>query len=186
MRCFWIIALICMTVLGKAQQRNVEKSVFGVQTGLLGVWGYNELKLSSHIALRSELGFDCGFWGGMNYDKTIFLMAPVITLEPRLYYNLSERVEKAKKTHNNSGNFVSLKTSFHPDWFVMSNDEDIRVISDISIIPTWGIRRSIGNHFNYEAGVGLGYRYTFAEDAGYNENESEVAWNIHLRMGYAF
>ena len=33
------------------------------------------------------------------------------------------------------GHFISLKTSYHPDWFVISNTGNISVISDISIIP---------------------------------------------------
>ena len=37
----------------KAQETNVEKSTFGVQTGVLGIWAYNEAKLSNAIALRT-------------------------------------------------------------------------------------------------------------------------------------
>jgi len=36
----------------------------GIQTGFLGIWVHNESKLSNTISLRSELGFDSGFWGG--------------------------------------------------------------------------------------------------------------------------
>jgi hypothetical protein len=62
----------------------------------------------------------------------------------------------------------------------------VSIISDISIIPTWGIRRNIGAHFNYEVGAGFGYRYIFAKDAGYYSNESEAAANLHLRIGFVF
>ncbi len=44
-------------------------------------------------------------------------MTPVITAEPRWYYNLNKRVSKSKNIEGNSGNFISLKTSYHPDWF---------------------------------------------------------------------
>ena len=70
--------------------------------------------------------------------------------------------------------------------FVISNTDNVSVISDISIIPTWGIRRNIGKHLNYEAGIGIGYRYVFAKQAGFLENESEAAVNLHLRIGYRF
>ncbi|MGM0634558.1 MAG: hypothetical protein ACQESK_00725 [Bacteroidota bacterium] len=136
--------------------------------------------------MRFEIGLDSGIWGGSYYDDTGYVITPVLTLEPRWYYNLNKRVEKSKNIAGNSGNFVALKTSYHPDWFTISNYDNIAVISDISIIPTWGIRRNIGNHFNYEAGFGVGYRYIFAENAGYSENESEVALNLHLRIGYRF
>lgn len=169
-----------------AQNASVEKSTYGIQTGFLGIWVHNESKLSNSIALRTELGFNSGIWGGDFYDETGFLMTPVITAEPRWYYNLNKRESKTRRIDGNSGNFVSLKTSYHPDWFVISNTDNVRVISDISIIPTWGIRRNIGQHFNYEAGIGIGYRYIFAKQAGFPENESEAAVNLHLRIGYMF
>lgn len=175
-----------LSFITKAQSTSVEKSIYGIQTGFLGVWAHSELKLSNSLALRAEIGFDSGIWGGSYYDKTGFLMTPVITAEPRWYYNLNKRKSKHKRIDNNSGNFLSLKTSYHPDWFVISNYDNIKIISDISIIPTWGIRRNIGNHFNYETGIGVGYNYTFAKQAGYLKNESGVAVNLHLRIGYRF
>ncbi len=175
-----------LTFLAKSQNASVEQSTFGIQTGILGIWGHNELKLSNQIALRSEVGFDTGIWGGDFYDKTGFLMTPVITLEPRWYYNLNKRENKSRRIDGNSGNFVSLKTSYHPDWFVISNYDDIQIVSSISIVPTWGIRRNIGNHFTYETGIGIGYVYYFAKNAGYIENEGEVIVNLHLRLGYRF
>jgi len=181
-----LMAFVCLTSTVKSQDISVEKSIFGIQTGFLGVWMHNESKLSNQIALRSELGFDSGIWGGDFYDKTGFVLTPVITIEPRWYYNLNKRENKTKRIDKNSGNFISLKTSFHPDWFAISNYKNIKIISDVSIIPTWGIRRNIGKNFNYEAGIGLGYRYIFAKQAGYAENKSEAALNLHLRIGYTF
>lgn len=182
-----LIVMFCgMTLIVKSQNASVEKSTYGIQTGFLGIWLHNETKLSNSIALRSEIGFDSGIWGGDFYDGTGFLLTPVITLEPRLYYNLNKREEKSRRIEGNSGNFISLKTSYHPDWFVISNTDNVSVISDISIIPTWGIRRNIGKHFTYETGFGIGYRYTFAKQAGFLDNKSEVDVNLHLRIGYRF
>lgn len=175
-----------LTLIAKSQTASVENSTFGVQTGFLGIWAQNETKLSNQIALRSELGFDSGIWGGSFYDKTGYVLAPVITLEPRWYYNLNKRVKKDKKIDGNSGNFISLKTSYHPDWFVISNYDNISIVSDISIIPTWGIRRNIGSHFTYETGIGIGYVHYFAKAAGYLEDKGEVMLNLHIRLGYRF
>lgn len=169
-----------------AQKATVEESVFGVQAGFLGVWVQNEYKLSNSIALRSEVGLDTELFGGSFYDRTGFVFTPVITLEPRWYYNLKKRVRKSKRIANNSGNFFSIKTSYHPSWFVISNYDNIRIVSDISIIPTWSIRRNIGNKFNFEAGLGIGYQYIFAKQAGYAENEGELTANLNLRIGYSF
>lgn len=170
----------------QAQDASVEKSTIGVQTGFLGLWVNYETKLSNSIVLRSEIGLDGGFWGGSFYDGPGYVFAPVLTLEPRFYYNLNKRVRKSRRIDGNSGNFISLNTTFHPDTFVISNRDYVKIISDISLIPTWGIRRNIGQHFNYEAGIGLGYRYIFAKQAGYRENDGDVAVNLHLRIGYRF
>lgn len=180
------LVLIGFTLTVKSQNASVEKSIFGIQTGLFGIWANNESKITSQIALRSEIGFDSGIWGGDYYDRTGFLMTPVITAETRWYYNLNNRINKSKRIDGNSGNFISLKASHHPDWFVISNYDNLKVISDISIVPTWGIRRNIGKHFNYETGIGIGYRYIFAKKAGYLENKSETLLNLHLRIGYRF
>ncbi len=182
----YTIAFISLALLLKSQTVSVEESVYGIQTGFLGIWGYNEAKLTNQIVLRSEIGFDSGIWSGPFDDKTGFLMSPVITAEPRWYYNLNKRESKDRRIDGNSGNFIALKASYHPDWFVISNYENVSIISQVSVIPTWGIRRNIGKHFNFETGIGLGYRYIFAKRAGYSENDSDAALNLHLRLGYRF
>jgi hypothetical protein len=182
------LALLGFVLMAKSQNASVEKSTFGLQTGVLGIWGYNESRLSNAIALRTELGFDFGIWESTFYDDydSPFLLTPVIVVEPRFYYNLKQRSEKSKRIDGNSGNFISVKMGYHPDWFVLFNPDDAPIVSDFSIIPTWGIRRNIGKHFNYEAGIGAGYSYTFAESAGYKEDKSEMELNMHLRIGYRF
>jgi excinuclease UvrABC helicase subunit UvrB len=69
---------------------------------------------------------------------------------------------------------------------VISNEDNINFISDISIVPTWGMRRNIGNYFNYEAGFGIGYVHYFEEDNVILLDESGVTVNLHLRIGYRF
>lgn len=174
-----------LTLIAKSQTTSVEKSTFGVQTGFLGVWIHNESKLSNLIALRSEIGLDTGVTI-RNGNTTGFLLTPVLTLEPRWYYNLNKRVSKSKRIDGNSGNFISIKTTYHPDWFVISNESNLNFITDISIVPTWGIRRNIGNHFTYEAGIGVGYVHYFKKDNVVLINEPDVALNLHLRIGYRF
>jgi len=184
---FLTLILCGLTLIAKSQNVSVEKSTFGVQTGVLGIWAYNEVKISNSIALRTELGFDFGIWETTYYDdyNSPFLLTPVIVLEPRFYYNLKKRSDDSKRIDGNSGNFLALKTSYHPE-LALFNSDNAPVVSDFGIIPTWGIRRNIGDHFDYEAGIGLGYSYTFAERAGYSEDEGGLELNMHLRIGYRF
>jgi hypothetical protein len=178
---------ICLfTIISNAQDASVEKSTYGIQVGVLGIYAHREVKLSNEIALRAEVGMDAGLFGGSFYPKNGYLITPVITLEPRWYYNLEKRISKSKNISGNSGNFLTIQTSYHPNLFVISNYDNIEIADQISIIPTWGIKRNIGNHFTYETGIGIGYRYIFAKSVGYAKNEGETAANIHLRIGYRF
>ncbi|HSD06988.1 hypothetical protein [Flavobacterium sp.] len=177
---------ISLCQLINAQSTGVEKNIFGIQIGTFGIWGNLESRLTNSIALRSEIGIDSGIWGGNFYPETGYVLTPVLTLEPRWYYNLNTRIKKSKNISNNSGNFVSLKSSYHPNWFAVSNYDNVQIVPDLSIIPTWGIRRSIGKNFNYEAGIGIGYRYYFAKNSGYSSNSSDAAVNLDLRIGYTF
>ena len=182
-----LLALCGLTSIAKSQNTSVEKSIFGLQTGVLGIWAYNEAKLSNAIALRTEIGFDFGIWETTFYDDydSPFILTPVIVVEPRFYYNLKKRSENSKPIDGNSGNFIALKMGYHPE-LALFNTDDAPVVSDFSIIPTWGIRRNLGRHFNYEAGLGAGFSYTFAKRAGYLKNKSEMELNMHLRIGYEF
>ncbi|SEC39282.1 hypothetical protein SAMN04489761_2868 [Tenacibaculum sp. MAR_2009_124] len=179
-----IFFLSMSSIAGFSQKTSVEKSIFGVQTGFLGIWVHNESKLNDSFVLRTELGLDGGIWGGSYYERTGFLLTPVVTLEPRWYYNLDRRQEKARRIDGNSGNFLSIKTSYNPSWFTISNYDNVVVLDGISIIPTWGIRRNIGKYINYEAGIGMGYGYVF-KNRNYSLNGSGgLALNLHLRIGF--
>ncbi|WBL21728.1 hypothetical protein [Zunongwangia sp. HRR-M8] len=167
----------------KAQNNSVEKSLYGIQTGVLGIWGYNESRLADEFALRTEIGLDAGLWGPSTEGSFNYFLTPVITLEPRWYYNIKKRSEKGKRTWNNGANFLSLETSFYPDLFVISNKSNVSVTNQIYFIPKWGIKRNIGKHFGFETGIGVGYGTTIS-NGDYNSNETII--KAHLKIGYNF
>ena len=176
-----IVLLILFTSFSFAQEEpSVEKSIFGIQTGILGVWVHNETRLTNSIALRTEIGLDFGINGNDNTTTTALI--PSIRVEPRWYYNLEKRIAKNRKIANNSGNFLALNVAYNPDWFYISNKENINVISTVAFIPKWGIKRTVGNHFTYEAGIGLG-GFIVLNDY---EPERKIALDLHLRIGYTF
>jgi hypothetical protein len=178
------IAVLYFTFIGsmQAQTASVEKKVTGIQVGFLGAWVHQEYKITNLIALRAEVGMNVGLFGGGFYEDTGYVITPVITVEPRWYYNLKERQSNSKKIKGNTGNYVSLQTSFHPNGFAISNYDNVEIVNQLSIIPTWGIKRVVGKHFCYESGIGLGKRYYYA-DTG---TESFAAINLHLRLGHQF
>lgn len=159
---------------------SVEKSIYGIQTGVLGFWAHNESRLSNEISLRSEIGLDFGF-SDNGYSQTTALI-PSLRVEPRWYYNLGKRIRNGRKISNNSGNFTALNITYNPDWFYISNQDNLNVISTLAFIPKWGIKRTVGNHFTYEAGIGIG---TFIVLNNY-EVDNNIAIDLHLRVGYTF
>ncbi|WP_299100629.1 hypothetical protein [uncultured Winogradskyella sp.] len=189
MKTYLILFLFSVSILNvTAQDASVEKSTFGIQTGILGIWAHNESKLTNTIALRSELGFDVGaFSERLGEDpEFLFILIPAITVEPRWYYNLNKRESKSLRTDGNSGNFISIKTTYHVDKVIGSVPNHLNYISDITIVPTWGIRRNIGKHFNYETGIGIGFGHYFKEKNVYIKDVNVMALNLHLRLGYRF
>ena len=182
--------LVCfVSVLASAQEIpkkdvSVEKSIFGIQTGLLGIWVHNEMRLTNEIALRTELGLDSGIFLNSNTFK--FLLTPVVTVEPRWYYNLERRSSKNKNIKKNSGNFFSIKTSYNPDLFTISNADNVRVIDQLLIIPKWGIKRTYFGNLTFETGAGFGEVFYFGKSAADLSKKSEFAVDLHLRIGYTF
>lgn len=175
-----IITILAISFAGKAQDTGVEKSMFSLQAGFLGAWINNEVRLSNEISLKSEFGLDVGLRGCSDCE-TQCALAPVLTLEPKWYYNIEKRSAKGKIIKNNSANFVSLGFTYYPDWFVISNATNANVENQITIIPKWGIKRAISNsNFNYELGIGIGKRYYFDAD------EWETAADLLIRIGYTF
>lgn len=178
-----IIIILLVTNFSFSQEKSnasVEKSIFGIQTGFFGAWVHNEYRLSNEISLRSEIGFDYGF-NDNGYSQTSVLI-PSVRLEPRWYYNLEKRIKKGRKIANNSGNFLALNITYNPDWFYISNQDNLNIISTLAFVPKWGIKRTVGNHFTYEAGVGIG---TFIVLNDYDV-DNDVAVDLHLRVGYTF
>ncbi len=172
------LVLLGITLTTTAQNPSVEKSLFGVQAGILGIWGNYETKLTNLIALRGELGLS-----GSSFTSNERFWAPEITLEPRWYYSIKKRHKKGKSILKNTSNFVSFRTRYRPDIIVIPNSTVTNFINDISYHLLWGIRRHIGSHFNYEAGMAIGY-VDYLKD--FFEYDDGLSLELHIRIGYSF
>jgi hypothetical protein len=179
------LALFSLAIVTQAQDASVERSTSGIQVGMLGIWAHNEARLANDLALRSEVGLSTGITGGSLHRETWVFLTPMLILEPKFYYNLDKRNLKGKNISGNSGNFFSVRTIYLPDWFVISNSDNINVLNQVSVIPSWGVRRNIGKNFNYETGFGFGYKHVFTK-SGYSNNTGYGIADLRLRVGYRF
>jgi hypothetical protein len=195
---YTLLIALSFTINISAQEQStstgtVEKSMFNIQTGLVGFWASYEARLSDRWTLRTEAGLD--LWAYETNESTPSgtktetgtALVPSISLEPRWYYNIAKRNREGKHTVNNSANFITVAIEYYPDLFLIGSvPDDIYVPDQISIIPKWGMRRSIANsNFNYELGGGVGYT-AYLEEAGNMKQSSDVAIDFHARIGYTF
>lgn len=195
MKNFIVLGFVLISFMAKAQEVekvSVEKSLYGAQLGLVSTSFYYETQLQRKIALRAEIGLVLGF-ATRDYedpaieDESSTLIVPYVTLEPRWYYGLDRRKRLGKKTYNNSSNYVSLATSYMSNKTPIMNNGDFDVVSAITVVPKYGIRRAFAKHFNYEFSAGVGYQYNvFSETSGCNCDHNDVALDIQARIGYDF
>ncbi len=169
-----ILVLSFLTVLSNAQNDKVENT-HSVKATFIGLSYAYEQSISQKSTVNFELMLAGGFGSNIIADD-YWLIAPVLRVEPRYYYNYPKRIAKGKKTINNAANYLSLSADYQ---FGTSIGKNAHALRSISIIPKWGLKRTIGNHFIFEFAAGIG-AYT-----------SEIeTWKpilaVDLKFGYTF
>ena len=178
--------------------QTVDTSISSIQTGFLGVWWNNELRLAKNWALRSEIGYEAPLLASIEFDLKRLdfyenqspLFLPVISIEPRWYYNSSKRQGNSQNTFHNSGNYVSIAARYYPEILAYSPKGINEVDGGFFIVPSWGIRRNINYRWNFEIGAGVGIDLTELNRSdkgiGGTEDFEDYLFNLHLRIGYKF
>ncbi len=176
------LIILCIALwLNSTFSQEVEKSIFGMQTGFLGVWFNHELSLNHHWVLHTELGLD-GALSRIVDNGDFPIILPMISFQPRYYYNLPKRQAEMKDISDNSGNYLAINFLFYPNFLSYSTQENINIKNGLFIMPSWGIRRNFNRYFYYELGLGAGFNLSgISEIKG---NESILIYNILARVGY--
>lgn len=198
MKNFVVLSFVLISFIAKAQDTqevqkvSVEKSLYGVQIGLVNASFQYETKLDRKITLLTEVGLNLGSSTRKYADPTIkdekvTVLSPYITFEPRFYYSLDRRNKLGKKTYNNSSNYFSLTTSYISNKTPLLHTGNFDIVSEVVIIPKYGIRRAFAKHFNYEFSAGFGYQYNiFSNSNGCNCDHNSTILDIQTRIGYNF
>lgn len=169
-----------------SQNKGVEHNLFGIQLGIDGLNFTNEFRISKYVALKGEIGLQYITEKITFGDKErIHFIGTNICIEPKYYYNIINRFERSKDTAKNSADFLSLKIGALPDIFHISNVDAV-INPSIYIIPMWGIRRNLLDHFNYEIGFGYGYQYFYKASGEIYNVKSRTSPHLNLRVGYVF
>ncbi|MDO5106375.1 hypothetical protein [Capnocytophaga sp.] len=169
---------------------SVQKNVTGIQAGFFGVNAYNEFRLTSILALRADIDLYAGIFYDNNnnavspvelFDGGKWVLTPIITLQPKVYYNIKGRAHRGKNIRNNGSNYFSFNLKYVPNWFVISNKK-VTPLTQFYVVPTFGIRRNFAQHFNYEFKAGLGGGVAYLDDREYGTPFFELSFKI----GYDF
>lgn len=190
-----VLSLVLVCLGAKAQEADkvtVEKNLYGAQLGLLSTGFFYETRLGRKITLMSEVGLTLVISTKESNnpaikDQTSTIIAPYVSLEPRLYYGLDRRSKLGRNIRNNSSNYISLNTSFTSSKTPVIQNGDFDVVSAINISPKYGIRRSFSKNFYYEFSAGYGYQYNiFGKTIGCDCKHSSTDIDIQARIAYNF
>lgn len=175
---FFVLAITLLIKSSNAQ--TVDQSINGVQLGFLGVWLHNESKINTHWAFRTEIGYEASIME----DNEFPLFLPVVSIEPRWYYNSRKRQGNSNNTFHNSTNFATMAIRYYPEILGASSYRYSELDGGLFLIPSWGIRRNISYRMNYELGVGAGI--DIYELITNYRSETDFMFNLHIRIGYKF
>ncbi|RXG14044.1 hypothetical protein DSM03_101159 [Leeuwenhoekiella aestuarii] len=184
-----VFTIVCAQFQSFAQEEisaaaSVEQSLWSLQGTLFGVWFTNEAKFSDEVVLRSQVGLTGGYTQGYVTDYNyLYMLIPEIEIEPRWYHSIKSRAEKGRHTSNNSADYVSLKTTFQPDWFTIGNDHKDDVISSLALAGNAGMRREIWNNFSFELAAGVGVAYDLEDQ---NADDFFLFPDFHFLLSYSF
>ncbi len=187
---------------GDSISRVTSNHSISVPLTLLGLeYGY-ECRMGDNFSLVSRVGLGKRrIWTyrdipeyseTKHYIEGISVPAATLTVEPRLYTNLSRRVRLGKNTSKNSGDYVGLINKY-------AIGVPVKTLS-ISLQAVYGIRRVWRDHWLGEFSVGGGAGYYFgspstinpAIDPSSKQNEKHMNgfWyfqpHLQARLGYVF
>lgn len=172
----------------KNKQLKVNAKVFGLSLSYEKRIG-KKLTLNTEVGLRSGTGL---YLSRYTFSEGLQALGAEATLEGRYYYHFKERLDKKKDIGNNSSNFWSIATTYafkpfiapsitHKYYYQYNNVlfiTDKEKYSVISITPSWGIQRKVGNKFSLETLLGLSLNYFDVT------KEFMLSPGITVRFGY--
>jgi hypothetical protein len=181
---FCLIFLVVQNTISftQSQDRSLGRQL-NIETGYSGGWLTLEQPISEAWSIRLEAGVNYTIFGGKKWEGgTGYALSANINLETRYYFDRIRRIHQNKSVKNNSGSFIAMNVHTNPDWFDLSNYENVVNQRYIRIFPSIGLKRGIGDSFFYELGTGVGYGYLLNGQAGTNLHD--ITYELRLRIGY--
>jgi hypothetical protein len=168
-------AVFCFIATISLAQEKVA-SLTSVKAGMVGISLVSEFAIGKVTTVQVEAGVlsgRIGYSSSYGWDNDLPLG---ISVAPQFYYNYAKRGSLNRNTENNSANYISLPLLFNSSKSVGDRSSS----QAVALIPTWGMRRSLGSKLYFDFSVGYGARYFF-------ENKLSSAWegvpNLSAKFG---
>lgn len=164
---FLLLAFLCIIIsnscLAQIKEQSTTEALTKIEVMTPGI--SHELpvgdihtiraKLSVLSVVRSAVVFSDRFQTGVRSH-----WFPVVDLQYRRYSNLTKRKDKGKRSAQNSGNYLALKTiAYLPEQF-----NNFELDDSIWLGPIWGMQRQFSDRWSLDFAAGLGYEFRFRTD----------------------
>ena len=167
-------------IMSYSQENNqsLKTDIVAIDIGFVGGWLSYERHMTDLFTLKSEVGLPLIYVQTSLDDKSYYVSSPSVKIEPRYYYNFNRRVASKKSTNYNAANYFALSAIYIPGLFTISNHTGLEAARSLRLIGKWGIKRIIGQRFNFEFAIGMGAGELLTND------KVELVAGLDLRFGY--
>lgn len=176
---FCLFLVLTTNKLTAQTTESLPKSMHILKANPREVWYSHERSIAPQFTVNAEAGFIMVYSFSALYSSTAFNfgLIPNLRLQSRWYYNLHKRQEKEKITRYYSANYLALETRGIPG-VILPGEGSISMEPSFSVIPKWGLRRSLGGKFVFEGAAGFGVYFL--------PNEILPGPGFDLNLGYTF
>ncbi|SDS06779.1 hypothetical protein [Christiangramia echinicola] len=138
--------------LNVSSQETTTASQFSVN--LLAPSAEYELAVAGRSTIDMNLGVGFAYHNS-SYGGEAFGLFPGIEAQYRYYYNFGKRVDKGKKTSENSANYIAGVASITSGKPIIG---DLEYTDDFAgfVGPAWGLQRVYNSGFKLNLNLGLG------------------------------
>ncbi len=166
-----LIALSLLVNFNLKAQDNIEpveiRSLTKIRFTFFGVGLEREQKIGPILSIYLGASISTVYLFEPTYLKgrapDVFNLQSVLGYSPvfytgiRKYYDLNERQKDKKKTLNNSANYIGLQIGAIPSIEI----NHYKTSFNMSLVPHWGMQRSLGKKANFEFALGPAIRTNF-------------------------
>lgn len=180
MRKFLMIGVTALiftnTLSGQTEDNNALGNLARINLGPHGLDLSYELSISNRFIWENSFGIGMGsnaFGSSTGFVFDFGQPVPYLKSELKYIYNRERRINKGKNSANNSGNYIGIQPKYS-----FGNQTSAELNQTLLTEVHWGLQRSVGRDFLFDAHIGLGYLKDFDTKGG------GVSPTLGVRFGY--